>query len=159
MLELPLNHQISSLLLDLPNMPLSTGRARLCPGRSGGDSWPEWAARPSCKYQTPGVGEPSASQTLAEFPHPSLSRFSLLQGQKGQPGVPGVPGSPGSPGPPGISIKVSLEHSSGMCHRKRRPDSKNCRWRSLETSPKALLPLGVGILLSWVVSLQDFLLR
>lgn len=127
-----------------PNVPLSTGRARLCPGRSGGDSWPEWAARPSCEYQIPGVGEPSASQSLAEFPHPSLSRFSLLQGQKGQPGVPGVPGSPGSPGPPGISIKVSLEHSSGMCHRKRRSDSKNCRWRSLETSPKALLSLGSG---------------
>lgn len=127
-------------------LPLSTGRAGLRPGRSGGDSRPEWAAWPRCEYQTPALGGSfTFPRAGGRFPNPSLSRFSPPQGQKGQPGVPGVPGPPGSPGPPGISIKVSSELGSGMCHRKRRGGGV---WRPLL---ELCRPLGAGILLSWII--------
>lgn len=158
LMELPLNHQISSLLLDLPTCLYPQGErgyvlggVEVIPGRNGQPGPPV-----SIKPQVWGSLQLSKAWQSSHIP-PSPA-FPCCRDRRGSRGVPGVSGSPGSPGPPGISIKVSLEHSSGMCHRKRRSDSKNCRWRSLETSSKALLPLGVGILLSWVVSLQDFFL-
>ncbi|NXR23097.1 CO7A1 protein, partial [Cinclus mexicanus] len=93
------------------------------PGRPGPPGPPGIMGLPGSQGDIGSPGYPGPAGPKGDRGEPGyvLGGVEVIPGRNGQPGPPGqkgqpgVPGPPGSPGLPGISIKVSLQHSSGIC--------------------------------------------